>query len=134
MEIERSRQKVAEARVDAQFQEVSVDYIPSPEDHFDVVICSFRNFHISKEVKRKGIEDIYWILKTGGRLTVINLAPAPGGLSRSVVNFFLGFIPKHDLRKLFVLGINSLHHSKLIQCPVSMYRIISFILHDGIKK
>src|SRR3989339_680850 len=53
--IEVSRKKAAEANLDVTFQLGNIEDIPFPNDHFDVVMCSFMIFHMSEKVRNKGI-------------------------------------------------------------------------------
>jgi ubiquinone/menaquinone biosynthesis C-methylase UbiE len=98
--IERSQQKAAQANLDVTFQLGSIGNIPFPENYFDVVMCSFMMFHMSEEVRRKGIEEIYRVLKPKGRLLVLDLNLPAHGVSRAIAKIFLGFMLKHDLKEL----------------------------------
>ncbi len=98
--IELSRQKAAKANLDVTFQLGSIDQIPFPDGQFDVVMCSFMIFHMSEAVRRKGIEEIYRVLKPKGRLTVIDLSLPVHRLPRAIVKLFLGFMLNHDLKEL----------------------------------
>lgn len=98
--IERSKQKAAQANLDVTFQLGSIENIIFPENHFDVVMCSFMIFHMSEKVRNKGIEEIYRVLKPQGKLLVLDLALPPNPVSRRILKLLLGFMLKHDLKEL----------------------------------
>jgi ubiquinone/menaquinone biosynthesis C-methylase UbiE len=75
--IEASQRKAAQANEDITFQSGSIDDIPFPANQFDVVMCSFMIFHMSETVRRKGIAEIYRVLKPQGRLLVLDMAYPP---------------------------------------------------------
>jgi ubiquinone/menaquinone biosynthesis C-methylase UbiE len=56
--IELSRRKAAQAGVEISFQPGSIEDIPFPAAKFDAVLCSFMIFHMSEEVRRRGIQEI----------------------------------------------------------------------------
>jgi len=98
--IEVSREKAARAGLDVTFQEGNMEAIPFPNEHFDVVMCSFMIFHMSEGVRNKGIEEIYRVLKPGGTFFVLDLALPPQPISRWILKLLLGFMFKHDLKEL----------------------------------
>jgi ubiquinone/menaquinone biosynthesis C-methylase UbiE len=101
--IELSQRKAAQAGEEAAFQLGSIDDIPFPADQFDVVLCSFMIFHMSEPVRRKGIAEIYRVLKPQGRLLVLDLALPTHPLPRAIAKMFLGQMLEHDLRELLPL-------------------------------
>ena len=98
--IEVSRKKAAQAKLDVTFQLGNIEDIPFPNEHFDVVMCSFMIFHMSEKVRHKGIEEIYRVLKPQGRLMVLDLALPAHPVSRMIIKLLLGFMIKHDLKEL----------------------------------
>jgi ubiquinone/menaquinone biosynthesis C-methylase UbiE len=98
--IERSKQKAAQANLDVTFQLGSIENISFPENHFDVVMCSFMIFHMSEKVRNKGIKEIYRVLKPQGKLLILDLALPPNPVSRRILKLLLGFMLKHDLKEL----------------------------------
>ena len=101
--IELSQQKAAQANVDVAFQLGSMDDIPFPASQFDAVLCSFMIFHMSEMVRRKGITEIYRVLKPQGRLLVLDLALPPQPLPRAIARALFGGMLQHDLRELLPL-------------------------------
>ncbi len=101
--IELSRGKAAQAGADITFQLGSIDDIPFPANQFDAVMCSFMIFHMSEGVRQKGIQEIYRVLKPGGRLLVLDLTPPAAPVQRAIANTFFGGFMQHDLRELLPL-------------------------------
>jgi len=101
--IELSQRKAAQANEDITFQLGSIDDIPFSANQFDVAMCSFMIFHMSEMVRRKGIAEIYRVLKPQGRLLVLDLALPTHPLSRTIAQMLLGGMLQHDLRELLPL-------------------------------
>ena len=101
--IELSQQKAAQANLDVNFQLGSIDDIPFSANQFDVVMCSFMIFHMSEMVRRKGIIEIYRVLRPQGRLLVLDLALPTHPLPRVIARAFFGGMLQHDLRELLPL-------------------------------
>ena len=101
--IELSQRKAAQANEDVTFQLGSIDDIPFAENLFDVVMCSFMIFHMSEDTRRKGIAEIYRVLKPKGRLLVLDLALPTKPLPRAIAQKLLGGMLEHDLRELLPL-------------------------------
>ena len=100
--------------------------MPFPENHFDAVMCSFMIFLMSEKVRRKGIAEIYRVLKPQGRLMVIDLALPTHPVSRAIAKVLLGFMLKHDLKELMPMMESSGFSG--IQISQAKYRIFGFSL------
>ncbi len=101
--IELSRRKASQANEQVTFQLGSIDDIPFSENQFDVVMCSFMIFHMSENTRRKGIAEIYRVLKPNGRLMVLDLALPAQPLQRAIAQLLLGGMLEHDLQELLPL-------------------------------
>ena len=101
--IELCQRKAAQANADVTFQLGSMDDIPFPANQFDVVMASFMIFHMSEVVRRKGIIEIYRVLKPQGRLLVLDLALPPQPLPRVIAQVLFGGMLQHDLQELLPL-------------------------------
>jgi ubiquinone/menaquinone biosynthesis C-methylase UbiE len=66
--------KAVRSGADVSFQEGSIAGIPFPDNHFDVVMCSFMIFHMPEDVRMKGFTEIYRVLKSGGHLFILDAA------------------------------------------------------------
>ncbi len=124
--IKLSKKKAAQARLDVTFQSGSIENIPFPENQFDVVMCSFMIFHMSEEVRRKGIAEIYRVLKPQGRLMVLDLALPAHGVSRAISKVLFKFMLKHDLKELLPVMESSGFSG--IQISQVKFRIFGFSL------
>jgi ubiquinone/menaquinone biosynthesis C-methylase UbiE len=124
--IERSQRKAAQSNLEVTFQLGSIENIPFPENHFDVVICSFMIFHMSEKVRLQGISEIYRVLKPQGRLLVLDLGLPAQGMSRAIAQVFLGFMLKHDLKEL--LPVMESSGFSEVQISKADYRVFGFSL------
>ena len=94
------QRKAAQANADVTFQLGSMDDIPFPANQFDVVMASFMIFHMSERVRRKGIAEVYRVLKPQGRLLVLDLALPTQPLPRVITQVLFGGMLQHDLQEL----------------------------------
>ena len=101
--IEASQNKAAQAKENITFQLGSIDDIPFPDNQFDAVMCSFMIFHMSEATRRKGITEVYRVLKPGGRWLVLDLALPAQPIQRFVARKLFGGMLQHDLRELLPL-------------------------------
>jgi ubiquinone/menaquinone biosynthesis C-methylase UbiE len=92
--------KAARKGADISFQLGNIENIPFPDHRFDVVICSFMIFHMPDAVRRKGLKEIYRVLKSGGQLFVIDMALPEKPWQRRFVQMHLGHMMQHDVREL----------------------------------
>lgn len=71
--IDLARGKSAQVGAEVVFQVGSVEAIPFPDNHFDVVLNSFMIYNMSSdEQRRKGFAEMRRVLKPGGRLLVVD--------------------------------------------------------------
>jgi ubiquinone/menaquinone biosynthesis C-methylase UbiE len=124
--IEISKRKASEANLEVTFQLGSIDKIPFPDNQFDVVMCSFMIFHMSEEVRRKGIAEIYRVLKPQGRLMVLDLALPAKGVSGAIAKALFKFMLKHDLKEL--LPVMESSGFSEIQISQAKFRVFGFSL------
>lgn len=101
--IELSQRKATQANENVTFQLGSIDDIPFSANQFDVVMCSFMIFHMSEMTRRKGMAEIYRVLKPQGRLLVLDLALLTQPLPRAIARMLVGGMLEHDLRELLPL-------------------------------
>ena len=98
--IELSKQKAKNVDEDITFTPGSIVEIPHEDNKFDVVLCSFMIFHVSEQTRRKGISEIYRVLKPGGRLFIVDLGLPKGSFQRTIAKLMLGFMINHELDEL----------------------------------
>ncbi len=101
--IELSQRKAALAHENIAFQLGAIDDIPFSANQFDVVLCSFMIFHMSENTRRKGIAEIYRVLKPQGRLVILDLALPTQPVQRAIARRLFGGMLQHDLRELLPL-------------------------------
>jgi ubiquinone/menaquinone biosynthesis C-methylase UbiE len=98
--IELSKQKAKNVDEDITFTLGNIVEIPHEDNKFDVVMCSFMIFHVSEQTRRKGISEIYRVLKPGGRLFIVDLGLPKGSFQRTIAKLMLGFMINHELDEL----------------------------------
>lgn len=86
--------------VDVSFQAGSIENIPFPDNRFDVVMCSFSIHHMPEDVRREGFTEIYRVLKSGGRLFILDFASPDKPWQRRFVQMHFGHMMQHDVREL----------------------------------
>jgi ubiquinone/menaquinone biosynthesis C-methylase UbiE len=122
--IELSQRKAAQAGEDITFQLASIGDIPFPENQFDVVMCSFMIFHMSEMMRRKGIPEIYRVLKPQGCLLVLDSATPIKPWLKPVIKMLSGGELPPDLRELLPL-MEASGFSDIEIAPVN-FRILGF--------
>jgi demethylmenaquinone methyltransferase/2-methoxy-6-polyprenyl-1,4-benzoquinol methylase/phosphoethanolamine N-methyltransferase len=87
--IARARQKAAKAGVAIDFQTGVVEAIDFPEDTFDVAVSSFMVHHLPGGLKAKAFAEMYRVLKSGGRLLVVDFEPPHNRFLVRILPLFL---------------------------------------------
>lgn len=77
--IDVAQRKANRAGVDVTFEVGLVENIAFPDDQFDVVLSSFMMHHLPDDLKRRGLAEIYRVLKPGGRLLIVDMESSSGG-------------------------------------------------------
>jgi len=83
-------------------------------------------FHMSEEVRQKGIMEIYRVLKPQGGLMVLDLTLPAHGVSRAVAKVLFKFMLKHDLKELLPMMESSGFSG--IQISQAKFRLFGFSL------
>lgn len=65
--ISRAKQKATKLNLDINFRVASVNELPYPDNHFDLVVSSLMFHHLPIQIKKEGLEEIYRVLKEDGR-------------------------------------------------------------------
>jgi ubiquinone/menaquinone biosynthesis C-methylase UbiE len=90
--------KAARKGINVTFREGNIAEIPFPDNSFDTVLCSFMIFHMPDYVRKKGLTEIFRVLKHGGHLFIIDQALPDNKWQRTFVLNHLYW--KHDVREL----------------------------------
>jgi demethylmenaquinone methyltransferase/2-methoxy-6-polyprenyl-1,4-benzoquinol methylase/phosphoethanolamine N-methyltransferase len=73
--IAEARKKATRSRVDATFEAGLIERLPYADATFDVVISRLVIHHLPDDLKRRGIAEIFRVLKPGGRLFLADFNP-----------------------------------------------------------
>ncbi len=87
--IDVARRKAARAGVDITFQVDLIENITFPDNQFDVVLSSFMMHHLPDDLKRKGLAEIYRVLKPGGRLLIVDIESSGKSAIRRLSNLIV---------------------------------------------
>ncbi len=128
--IEASQRKAVAANEEVTFQEGSVNAIPFADNQFDVVLCSFMIFHMTDETLKKGIQEIFRVLKSNGRLFVLDLALPEQPFQRAIAKLLLGFMFEHKMQELMPL-MKETEFSDVELVPVP-FRVLGLSILNGV--
>jgi ubiquinone/menaquinone biosynthesis C-methylase UbiE len=86
-----ARQKAEKAGLDVAFQPGRIEEIPFPDAQFDLVLSSLMLHHIHGDsAKLRGIQEIFRVLKPGGRVLIVDVAPPRNPHLRGLMSLFVG--------------------------------------------
>jgi ubiquinone/menaquinone biosynthesis C-methylase UbiE len=89
--LERARAKAAKAGRDVHFQLARIEQIPFPDDQFDLVLSSLMLHHVpGEEAKLQGMREVLRVLKPGGRLLIVDVAPPQNPHTHSLASLVVG--------------------------------------------
>jgi ubiquinone/menaquinone biosynthesis C-methylase UbiE len=71
-------QKAKRTASSAAFRVAAIEAIPSPDDHFDVVLANLMLHHLPLELQRRGVAEVLRVLKPNGRFVVAEFSANPG--------------------------------------------------------
>ena len=77
--IDLAQRKAAQAGVEVTFRVDLIEGMTFPDERFDVVLSSFMMHHLPGDLKRAGLAEIYRVLKSGGRLLIVDMESSSGG-------------------------------------------------------
>lgn len=84
-----ARNKTQKAKLEIEYLEASSGKLPFTDASLNVVVSSLVFHHLPTDVKKQTIEEIYRILKKGGRFLIVDFGKKDG-----IVLYFLDFITK----------------------------------------
>ena len=83
--IEVARAKVAKGNIDIDFRVGLIEALTFEDSRFDVVLSSLMMHHLPDELKRKGLAEIYRVLKRGGKLFIVDIKRATTLVDRALM-------------------------------------------------
>jgi ubiquinone/menaquinone biosynthesis C-methylase UbiE len=90
--LETGRKKSAKADLPVTFQTASIENLPFPSGSFDVLLSSLMLHHIhGGDAKRRGLKEVFRVLKPGGTLMIAEFRPPKSGPMRWL--FRMGLSP-----------------------------------------
>lgn len=107
--IDVARHKAARAGADVDFQIGLIEDISFPDNLFDVVLSSFMIFHMPGDVRRKGFAEMHRVLKSSGRLLIVDFEPPTRGLPKVLTTLIIGHLlhghemMQHNVRELLLM-------------------------------
>jgi ubiquinone/menaquinone biosynthesis C-methylase UbiE len=78
--IAKARKKAEKAFLEINFQVASIDRLPYPDTHFDVVMSSMMLHHLPVEIKKSGLREVRRVLKKEGRFFLSDFC-SPHGIT-----------------------------------------------------
>jgi len=89
--IETAKRKAARAGLEVVFQVARIEEIPFPDGQFDLVLSSLMLHHVpGEEAKRQGMKEVLRVLKPGGRLLIVDVAPPANPHLRGLASLLVG--------------------------------------------
>lgn len=68
-----ARENAAKEGSRAEFRLAAIEGLPFEDSSFDCILSSFMVHHLPPDIKRKGLAEVYRVLKPGGRLLVVDI-------------------------------------------------------------
>ena len=94
-----ARKKIAESKLKVEVMQAGAEHLPFPPDSFDIVISTLTFHHLPTEVKKLAMQEIYRVLKPGGRLVLADFGQPQGVLLKTL--FTLGaLLPSREVKYL----------------------------------
>ena len=101
--IEVARRKAAQKNTEVEFRTEVIEALSFPDQTFDVVLSSLMMHHLPGELKRRGLAEIFRVLKPGGRVLVIDMKSPAGHRGRHWMALMLHPTPQTGLLELSML-------------------------------
>jgi len=102
-----ARRNATQAGLPAQFQKGMVEVLPFPDAMFDVVMSRLVLHHLPGDLKRRGLAEMWRVLKPGGVCLVVDFEPPTGFALRLLAGHLLSPMMKIDVRDYVPLLIEA---------------------------
>jgi demethylmenaquinone methyltransferase/2-methoxy-6-polyprenyl-1,4-benzoquinol methylase/phosphoethanolamine N-methyltransferase len=76
-----AQRKAAKKGREVDFRVAPIEALPFADGEFDVVLSSYMLHHLPDDLKDRGLAEVHRVLKPGGRLIAVDLAPRGGGVA-----------------------------------------------------
>ena len=93
--VEVARKKAARKNLEIDFRVGVIEALPFPDSSLDVVTSSLMMHHLPDELKKRGLAEIYRVLKPGGRLLIADFMRPTGSLLN---HLFIAFTRHRGLK------------------------------------
>lgn len=90
-----AQKKAAHKNLDIDFRVGVIEALPFPDASVDVVTSSLMMHHLPEDLKRRGLAEIYRVLKPGGRLLIADFMRPTGSL---INHLFIAFTRHRGLK------------------------------------
>lgn len=76
--IEAARSRASREKLEVEFRLEPIEKLSFADNSFDVVLSSLMMHHLPPDVQRAGLQEIYRVLKPGGRVVIVDLKRPTG--------------------------------------------------------
>lgn len=98
--LETARRKAEKSHLDITYERAGIEDLPFPSSSFDIVLSSLMLHHIhGEDAKRRGIAELYRVLKPGGTLMIAEFQPPKSGFMLWLTHLGLGAAMSEDYRQ-----------------------------------
>ena len=87
--------KASKAGVEVDFQTGLIEDLPFQENHFDKVLNTLVFHHLPQDLQRRGLKEIFRVLKPGGWLVIVDMQSSPGGFGQRLSDLFINLHGGH---------------------------------------
>jgi ubiquinone/menaquinone biosynthesis C-methylase UbiE len=101
--VEVAREKCARAGLSIDYRVAGIEALPFPDNSVDVVLSSLMMHHLPHDLKQLGLAEIRRVLKTGGRVVIVDFQRREGPLARLTLSALIHHRAKEGIEDLVPL-------------------------------